>query len=122
MRGKVLKLKGKFFSYRQNNSGGHMVVSDNIGELVVVEAKNAEDADRRAKKIGLYFDGRGDCPCCGCRWTSAEFYEQKGTDKPEDGYGKNVGDLVVGTDGNYFTRNVRIHYLDGNVARISVKR
>lgn len=62
-----------FFDYRQNNSGGEFDVDEKAGisVTVIVEADNAEDADSRAKKIGLYFDGAGDCPCCGDRWYEA---------------------------------------------------
>jgi hypothetical protein len=61
----------KFYTYRQNNSGGSF-----IGPLaVIIEAKNADEADALAEhKAGVYFngcdDGR-DCSCCGDRWGRA---------------------------------------------------
>lgn len=59
-----------FFRYRQNNSGGrfNFNASRGISVNVYVEAANSQAADERAEKIGLYFDGQGDCECCGPRW------------------------------------------------------
>lgn len=62
----------KFYTFRQNNSGGKW--RDNhsigIGRYVIVEALDDDDAITRAENIGLYFDGVGDCSCCGNRWSS----------------------------------------------------
>jgi hypothetical protein len=63
----------KWFEYDQNNSGGvfdHQPEAG-IGYAVWVQARNAAEADARAEGIGLYFDGEGDCSCCGDRWSSA---------------------------------------------------
>jgi hypothetical protein len=61
-----------FFHYSQNNSGGSFNYDEKgITHHVDIEAPTAESADRRAESIGLYFDGAGDCPCCGDRWSSA---------------------------------------------------
>ena len=64
---------GKFYHFRQNNSYGRFDYDGErgISVNVVVEADSPEDANDRAKRIGLYFSGRGDCECCGNRW-----YEQ----------------------------------------------
>lgn len=77
----------KFFTFRQNNSGGrfHHRPEDGIGFAVIVEAQNANHAKDRAERIGLYFDGcaKGfDCSCCGDRW-SGYLDDSDGTDKPE---------------------------------------
>ena len=61
-----------FFTYNQNNSGGGFDYSDNgISHYVIVEADTAAEANARAERIGLYFGGEGDCPCCGDRWYEA---------------------------------------------------
>lgn len=62
----------KWYEYSQNNSGGAFQHDESagIGYAVWVQARNAEEADQRAEGIGLYFDGEGDCPCCGDRWYS----------------------------------------------------
>ena len=69
-----------FYHYSQNNSGGSFDFDREKGitHHVVIEAENASLADRRAESIGLYFDGEGDCPCCGYRWHEA----YKGTEYP----------------------------------------
>lgn len=67
--------EGKFYTYHQNNSGGEDVIQDGqrpIARIMVIEAVNEEDANRRAEMAGLYFDGvsgGGDCACCGDRWS-----------------------------------------------------
>ena len=63
-----------FFTFRQNNSGGSFVVDSErgIGYMVCIEAENAEKACERAREIGLYFNGRGDCSCCGPRWSEVD--------------------------------------------------
>lgn len=62
-----------FFTFHQNNSGGHFHIDEKsgIGTVVIVEADSVDEANSRAEEIGLYFDGAGDCECCGQRWYSA---------------------------------------------------
>ena len=62
-----------FFTYNQNNSGGSFVFDERRGitHYVIIEAADAREANYRAERIGLYFDGEGDCPCCGDRWYEA---------------------------------------------------
>lgn len=78
---KTVELDLKWFEYSQNNSGGSFQHSASlgIGYRVWIQATSAEDADRRAQEIGLYFDGYGDCSCCGDRWT-----EKSGWDDGQD--------------------------------------
>lgn len=68
-----------FYPYSQNNSGGSFdfAPAKGISHFVWIEADSPEEADLRAKKIGIYFDleYNWDCPCCGTRWSPAEqFY------------------------------------------------
>lgn len=60
--------KARFFEYHQNNSGGSFCLP---AIYVIVEAYSASEADDRAEDLGLYFDGSGDCSCCGRRWSGA---------------------------------------------------
>lgn len=64
-----------FFHFMQNNSGGnfHKLNTDGVTDLVV-EAEDADGANEIAESFGLYFDGQGDCECCGRRWSSASNY------------------------------------------------
>ena len=56
-----------FFTFKQNNSGGSWT---GPAIAVCIEADTKDDAVTKAESIGLYFDGYGDCPCCGARWST----------------------------------------------------
>ena len=53
-----------FYTYKQNNSGGNYIGP----HYLIVEANSAKEANRIAEDNGAYFDGEGDCQCCGDRW------------------------------------------------------
>jgi hypothetical protein len=92
-----------FFTYRQNNSGGSFVKDENVDEFVIIQAKNADEANEKAEKLGIYFHGVGegkDCPCCGDRWWPVS--DDDGTKVP-----CLYGD-VVPTD----LTGIKIHYLE----------
>lgn len=77
----------KFYTFVQNNSGGHFhhEPTSGIGYAVAVEALDVAHAKQRAEAAGVYFDGCStgrDCACCGDRW-SAYMDESDGTDSPE---------------------------------------
>ena len=55
----------KFYTWRQNNSGG---VFDGPACIVSVQDAGIDAAKAKAEALGLYFDGEGDCPTCGDRW------------------------------------------------------
>lgn len=107
----------KFYEFRQNNSGGGFDYDEDrgISVNVFVQAFSADEANRIAEDIGLYFDGTedgSDCPCCGDRWYEASEYD--GMDKPQV-YGFDLpsewGPIKWIKDG-YETF---IHYLDGQI-------
>jgi hypothetical protein len=105
----------KFFTYNQNNSGGHFVINKErgIGEYVIVEAMNSNDADARAESIGLYFNGVEDgmdCGCCGDRWYSP--YDD-GSEEPLI-YGQSPEDYKNGDNWSK-NKTIAVHYLDGGV-------
>ena len=59
------------YGFHQNNSGGHFIFDSEVGYEVFIEASSADEANDRAKEIGIYFDGcddHRDCACCGDRW------------------------------------------------------
>ncbi len=62
-----------FYHYSQNNSGGRFVYCPDrgISHHVIIEAVSDRAANIIAEDIGLYFDGEGDCTCCGDRWSAA---------------------------------------------------
>jgi len=72
----------KFFTFRQNNSGGSFDISETVAHNVIIEAHSAKEANAHAEDIGIYFDGcetGADCNCCGDRWYAAW---EDGTDTP----------------------------------------
>ena len=104
-----------FYHYSQNNSGGSFDFDKKAGitHHVVIEAESAEAADRKAESIGLYFDGDGDCPCCGVRWHEAH---DEGTEEPS------VYDRVLGVEnkehwGAWMTEGYEtvVHFTDGSM-------
>lgn len=54
-----------YFIFRQNNSGGYFT---GPALYFIVSATDADTANSIAVSKGLYFDGKGDCECCGNRW------------------------------------------------------
>jgi hypothetical protein len=62
-----------WYRFSQNNSGGSFQDDPHagIGYEVWIEAISADAANARAEGIGIYFDGDGDCSCCGNRWSEA---------------------------------------------------
>ena len=115
--------KPKFYTYRQNNSGGGFVQDhkQGISVFVCIEAESASQADDLAEQIGLYFNGcdtGADCSCCGDRWYHA--YKDDGTNTPMM-YDQDISKgefkenfLVWMKDGieGY------IHYLNGKVKKV----
>lgn len=109
----------KFFEFRQNNSGGSFVFDKDAGISVHVwvQAIDAEDANRRAERIGLYFDGASDCSCCGDRWYS-QWRDDQGEEDP---------DFEAETKSDFFrhwapedTPEAYVHYADGRIEGLLV--
>lgn len=109
-------VKTKFFTFPQNNSGGsfHYDFFAGIGRYVIVEAIDQEHATTRAQQIGLYFDGSGDCSCCGYRWS--EPWDEEGTEEPEI-YGQPVEQYLAqnGWLHNSREHQVFVHRLTGQI-------
>ena len=78
----------KFYTFRENNSGGRFLLDK---EGVIVLAESAEEANDIAEcnpDSPIYFDGvadERDCACCGDRWYPVEEYN--GEIFAHDGYG-----------------------------------
>lgn len=106
-----------FFEYNQNNSGGGFDFQEwKLTNYVIIEANSDDDANFKALSLGLYFDGDGDCSCCGDRW-----YEAYGTgDKVPSHYGTPVAEATETEPKwhvNWMGENpdIYVHYLDGRV-------
>lgn len=106
-----------FFDFRQNNTGGSFDhdADAGISVVVIIEAENAEAANDKAEEIGLYFDGYGDCSCCGDRWYAA--YGEG--DKVPSLYGDPVQDIDFEGGLNYKWiadgPEAYVHFADGKV-------
>lgn len=64
-----------FYRFRQNNSGGEFHIDDAVSVEVLIQAASANEANHKAKEVGIYFDGvdKGiDCECCGDRWWAVD--------------------------------------------------
>lgn len=102
-----------FYTYNQNNSGGSFT---GPAHYVIIEAPSPAMADVMAQSEGLYFDGEGDCSCCGTRWSAQnEFWRgDEGTEKPEV-WGDI--DLQKAADDDYdwadIKLNILVVYVDG---------
>jgi hypothetical protein len=105
-----------FYEYRQNNSFGSFVFDHKrgISIAVIVEADDALSANRKAEGIGLYFDGYGDCSCCGDRWYG-KYDDDHGDDVPSS-HGEPIkGSRSLTAKGKNYAY---IHYADGRVVGI----
>lgn len=61
----------KYYCFNQNNTFGVFDSNDKVTEHVYIQARTAKEANKKAQKIGIYFDGceaGRDCECCGDRW------------------------------------------------------
>lgn len=85
----------KYFTYRQNNSGGSW---KGPAVNVIVEADTLAEANERVGQhitlcgdSGLYaeYDSCGCCPCCGHRWS------EPWDDKPESGADAADGNMTL---------------------------
>lgn len=99
---------GKFYRYRQNNTGGYFDIDDNLDVTVIIEANDYNQANDIAGDIGIYFDGTSgglDCSCCGDRWCE-QYDDDEPTELPEQ-YGMPIEEQTKWI----------VHYLDGRKIR-----
>lgn len=106
------EVETKWYKFYQNNSGGSFDINHErgIGPNVWIEALDADDANRRAEQIGIYFDGVSsgcDCSCCGDRWYHVR-----------ESCGENQIDVLIMYDFNWHDK-VYAHTLDGEIHSIS---
>ena len=104
-----------FYQYNQNNSGGSFVFDKDMGitHHVVIEAESADDADRRAEEVGLYFNGceeGRDCSCCGDRW-----HPTYGEGDSEPLYYGMPVNKATGAAWMKPNKDIAVHYLDGRI-------
>lgn len=108
--------KAKFYTFSQNNSGGSFVVDEETGiaETVIIEAYSAADANSRAERIGIYFNGVDsgwDCECCGDRWN--EIYSENDCYDVPSYYGTPIENL----ESSWYRNRFFIHMLNGSIIK-----
>lgn len=104
-----------FYHFNQNNSGGSFDFDETAGitHHVVIEARSASEANEKAEALGLYFNGEGDCPCCGNRWSS-QWWDEDGSDEPlVYGSAPNDPNLMRWMEAG---KEVVVHYADGRMS------
>lgn len=106
----------KYYPFIQNNSGGYFVNENNIGYLVIIEARTEQEALFRAEEAGMDFSENN--PISGRRWSNwfldAEIYPSLElallNEEKSIVYGKNQWDVP-----SY------VHMMDGSIYLIEVK-
>lgn len=84
----------KFYTYRQNNSGGEWIGP----RYISIEAESEEAAEKRAPLVGIYFDGCDagvDCPCCGDRWYRAAEESDEPPPRPGSPWGMYINTVPL---------------------------
>jgi hypothetical protein len=110
----------KFYIFNQNNSGGRWRIDlkNGISHIVIIEAKNAKEANSRAVSAGVYFDGvedGSDCECCGDRWSRVR-------DDDWD-YKNTLEEIVMELNRCEYTKrekSVYVHYIDGRFEKVDL--
>lgn len=113
-----------WYSYKQNNSGGRVVQNDSVDWYVWIEAESVRVANARAEDVGIYFDGSGDCPCCGDRWSSP--WEEDGDAEPlyyDTPVVRKVGANAFGSSSlsssSMYDGTMHLYHADGTHERIA---
>ena len=104
-------MENKFFTFRQNNSGGRWT---GPAKVVIVEAVDANQANSRAESIGLYFNGAADgldCECCGDRWAPVATWLDEDSYETPTYYRKTLEEAQQ--QGWINKGDVKIYHLDG---------
>lgn len=107
--------KTKFYTCRQNNSGGYDIQDENVDKWVCVEAKNIQEAKEKLKKILNNY--REFCPCCGQRWNDYYLDEEDGYETPciyEENYKEFNDEFWCRKSLEY---SIIIYYLNGTKER-----
>jgi hypothetical protein len=109
-----------FFTFRQNNSGGYFKFDEREGitHFVIIEARDAQQANLIAERNGIYFSGcrNGvDCNCRGDRWNPVD--DNDGNDEPRL-YGETIEEFI--NDKWYSAdmkpdREICVHNANGNL-------
>ncbi len=95
----------KWFTMRQNNSGGYFIRNEEVRDTVIIQALSPDDAEARAKTITYGNDSY--CQCCGERWDN--WFTESDADEVPSLYGVAIEDL----DKEAFRYDAVLYYFDG---------
>lgn len=115
-----------FYEFSQNNSGGSFDVDDKVCHRLFIEATTLKKAIKKAKELGVYFNGcdKGlDCSCCGDRWYKIDEYNKIDLKKLSESYKiefKEIKDYAqyLANKFGWTSPDARIFYLDDSVDEI----
>lgn len=98
----------KWFSYRQNNSGGYYIQNDVVSQNIFIQAESAAEANKIALRITEDFGEF--CDCCGERWCIDA--------DDDDGYGvpSLYGEPINGNHHRFTSEGILYHF-DGRVEK-----
>lgn len=122
-------MKTKFYEFNQNNSGGSFDVDNDVCHRLFIEATNAEQANRIAQDLGVYFDGCDsgmDCDCCGDRWYEADEYNAIDLKEMSESYKTELTTIedyaqLLADKYGWTTPDARVFYLSGQRTEINKK-
>jgi len=122
-------MKTNFYEFSQNNSGGSFDVDNDVCRRLFIEATNAEQANRIAQDLGVYFNGCDsgmDCSCCGDRWYEADEYDAVDLKKTAESYKTELATIedyaqLLADKYGGTTPYARVFYLSGERTEISKK-
>ena len=123
-------MKTKFYEFNQNNSGGFFDVDSDVCHRLFIEATNAEQANRIAQDLGVYFDGCDDgqdCSCCGDRWYECDESDSIDLEKASISYKKEFATIadyaqLLADNWGYTTPDARVFHLSGERTEITKKK
>ena len=95
-----------FYTFMQNNSGGYYLRDENVEEVVIIEANDAEEAARKLWEI-VEDDYLESCECCGDRWNVLSEYHDGEYETPK----------IFGDDSRETTYSHIIYYANGAKVR-----
>ena len=64
----------KFYKAWQNNSGGYLIINDDVSMYLVIEESSLERANKKLKEVTKNYSDY--CECCGPRWDTLDEHDE----------------------------------------------
>ena len=105
----VSKSNNKFYTFRQNNSGGYFYENKEVAKYLIIQTPSVDEANRKMKYITRNWSDY--CECCGTRWDELGYSD--GTNEPTI-YGESIyGELDKWSQGSTI-----VYFEDGAIERL----